>query len=221
MRTFKHIFSKTHELYFQNFVTFVSITIVPFIYNFLVNLHLSGMLGLSLYSIGFQLLHIAVIAPFIHFLSWMALTWATSEAYLERNASVIDSYRKVLSKRFFEMVFTYALMWIFVFIGFVFFLIPGIMLLVKYCFVPQVVIVEGLSGMKALRRSKDLTRNAFMKTLFYLSLFGLIEGIIANTLGFNDIAKYLGALLFTPLGTVFFTVYYYDRVGFGNPSSEL
>jgi hypothetical protein len=147
----------------------------------------------------------------------MALSWATSEAYIGRNVNVINSYRKVLGKKFFEMVFTYSLMWILISFGFLFFLIPGIILLVKYCFVPQVVIVEGLSGMKALRRSKNLIRNAFMKTLLYLSLFSFIEGIIAITLGFNDIARYLGTLLFTPLGTIFFTVYYYDRVGLIEP----
>ncbi len=217
MGTFRQILTKTHQLYFQNFVTFVGITIIPFIYDFLVNLHLNRISDLSLYSIGFKMIHMAVIAPFIHFLSWMALTWATSEAYLGRNADIINSYRKVFGKRYFEMVNTYVLMWIFVFFGFMFFLIPGIILLVRYCFVPQVVIVEDLRGIKALRRSKELIRKAFMKTLLYLSLFGLIEGIIANTLGFNDIAKYLGTLLFTPLGTIFFTVYYYDRVGLVEP----
>jgi hypothetical protein len=208
----KDLSLKTHQLYFQNFSTFVGITVVPFFYDFLVGLSLTGMSGSSAMSTGFLLLHVAIIAPFIHFLSWVALTWAASEAYSGNDTSLISSYRMVFGRRFFKVVFTYGVMWIFISFGFLFFLIPGIILLVRYCLVPQVVIIGGLNGIKALRRSKDLIHNAFLKTLIFLILFTFIEGLIVTTLGFNDTLKYLVALLFTPFGTIFYTVYYYDRV---------
>ncbi len=220
MGIFKDIFSKTHQLYSQNFSTFVGITIIPFVYDFLITLRLRGMPDLSKRSIVFLIICTGIIAPLIHLISWMALSWAVSEAYLNHEVSFIDSYRRVLGKRILQVIFTYALMYIFLFLGFIFFIIPGVYLLVNYLFVPQAVIIEGLSGMKALQRSKDLIRSVFMKTCLFMILFAFIEGIIGITLGFNDAVRYLGTLLFTPLGTVFFTVYYYKMVKFVEALTE-
>jgi hypothetical protein len=63
--------------------------------------------------------------------------------------------------------------------GFVLCLVPGIIFAVWFCFVEQVVVIEGIRGASALTRSKQIVRNHFLAAF----IVGLISVVIAGGVG--------------------------------------
>lgn len=78
---------------------------------------------------------------------------------------------------------------LFIILGIFLFIIPGIIMMVFYSFVAWVVIVEGFTDMKALRRSKDLVKGNFWQVairlilpsviVYFLSFMPVIGGLIS------------------------------------------
>jgi serine/threonine-protein kinase len=73
------------------------------------------------------------------------------------------------------------------FVGFVFCLVPGLILSVRYGLVSSVIMMENLKGKAAIRRSVELTRRAyrtaFATMLIYLILPILLSGLSASIAG--------------------------------------
>jgi hypothetical protein len=60
-------------------------------------------------------------------------------------------------------------------LGFVFFVIPGIVLALLFAFVSPVVMIEGLGGRAALRRSVELVRADWLRVALVVIVFGVIN----------------------------------------------
>ena len=103
--------------------------------------------------------------------------------------------RTILLRKAFEddwsvgvrLVLTQLLAGIFILVGLVLLVVPGLVLFVRFSLVPYVVIEEKLSGLEALRRSRDLVRG---RSWEIWGLFGL--GGVAGALSFVPV---LGTLL--------------------------
>lgn len=68
-------------------------------------------------------------------------------------------------------------------LGFVCFVIPGMVMAFLFAFVSPVVLVEGIGGRAALRRSIDLVRSDWLRTALVVFVFGIINTaarILAN-----------------------------------------
>ena len=65
----------------------------------------------------------------------------------------------------------------FVALGTVMFLIPGLVLALFFAFVSPVVLIEGLGGRDALRRSTDLVRSDWLRVALVVAVFGVIRAL--------------------------------------------
>jgi hypothetical protein len=61
-------------------------------------------------------------------------------------------------------------------IGFVFFVIPGLVLGLLFAFVSPVVLIEGIGGRAALERSTTLVRSDWLRVSLVVVVFGLLRG---------------------------------------------
>jgi hypothetical protein len=104
-------------------------------------------------------------------------------------------------------------------LGYIALVVPGIILEIMYSLVLPVIIIEGL-GFKSMKRSRELVRHRWLKTLVLYVVLGLIleiPAVIALTIisftGFpapivDDIV--MGFVL--PIVPISFTVYYYSNI---------
>src|SRR5205823_5323050 len=76
-----------------------------------------------------------------------AITIAVSDLVLGTKPSVTRSYRKVLGKMFGRLFTASLLQLVFVLIGFVLLVIPGIIVAIWLILTPSVAVLEGLGGM--------------------------------------------------------------------------
>ncbi len=154
---------------------------------------------------------------------------AVADAYLGEAVSWRTSLRFALS-RLPAIVWLSILAGFFVFLGFVFFVIPGVYLYVAFTVAVPVLLVEGAGPWRALRRSRQLVRGRWWGTLgvalvgyllvaiVSVALTGVVVGVAfaspaRNTLtGFvvNTLAATIGSMIATPAAAAFITVLYID-----------
>ena len=111
-------------------------------------------------------------------------------------------------------------------IGFIFLIVPGIILLVRWYFVPQAVVIEGARGAGALSRSFQLVQGRWWRTFGLVALANLsivIPGLLL-LVPFTAIAEstdravweLVGSIVATSITTPFVALYstllYYDLV---------
>lgn len=110
--------------------------------------------------------------------------------------------------RFIEFFLTSLIVGIFIIVGFILLIIPGIYLAVRYQFTPYIVVDKKLAYKKAWDTSAGMVKGKWMQVfLFDLILVGL------NILG----ALALGVGLFVTIPTSFFaSLYLYRRLGSSN-----
>jgi hypothetical protein len=96
----------------------------------------------------------------------VAITVEVSDICLGNRPSVARSYRRAFDKLFGRLCLTYLLQIAIIALGFVLFIVPGFLFLTWYGFALTVVVLERLSGVEALRRSRTLGKG------FYLRNFG-------------------------------------------------
>ncbi len=116
-------------------------------------------------------------------LAVILLSWATigaTRAYLAGARGQKLGLGEALSmpvKTLMRSVWTGLLAGIVIFLGFLFFIVPGIIFLVWFLLVPYVFVDEGLSGTAALRRSRELVRGHWWEmasTALVVEIFGLL-----------------------------------------------
>ena len=108
-----------------------------------------------------------VVLP-VYNLAGGALTYAVANLYLSRPTTMGESYRRAL-RRFVPIVLTSILQYLAIGVGFCLFIIPGIIFGLWFTLSEVVVVLEGTSGVEALKRSKALmkgnTVNLFALTI--------------------------------------------------------
>lgn len=109
-------------------------------------------------------------------------------------------------------------------LGLLVFIIPGVILAVRWVVVPQIVVVENKRGTEALQRSFDLVRGqawfAFLLLLVTNLLVGVLSAIAtvplelaareADTMSLSLVGQALGAVLSLPILGVAQTLLYYS-----------
>ena len=116
---------------------------------------------------------------------------------------------------------TMTVFWIGAIIGF----ILAILILIRFIFVSQVVVIEKMYWLEALKRSWAITRTHFRKIFFFiflcnilvLSIFGIPLLITLMSTGssnflsfFGDIIKNIIFMLIRPFSDIFITLFYYS-----------
>ena len=216
--SFGSIISTSWRIYFRERVTLFLIYIIPlaFVHAFVAWVKGAGGIGLAVASLSFVFASMFVAFP---------LTVAISEICLGIKPSVARSYRRAFAEPR-KLLGTYALAFGIILLGFVLFLVPGILFSVWYTFAGPVVVLEGLAGRTALKRSRELGRGyylrnfgiLFLSQLLTLLLAMVLSGLVgvAMALSFgrvSEAAQFLGGvlgLLVAPPAVIAFVLLYYD-----------
>jgi Uncharacterised protein family (UPF0259) len=92
----------------------------------------------------------------------------------------------VASELFWQYIVTAILYFLLVSVGFILFLIPGIIWSITYLFAPYIVVAEGITGRKALSRSAAITKgnkiHIILHELIFVVLFRLLTLVFAASL---------------------------------------
>ena len=103
-------------------------------------------------------------------------------------------------------------------LGFIVFVVPGVILAVMFSLVYPVIMLEGTSIMGSLSRSQALVRKRWLKTFALLLVVSIIVGIINGisvviTLPFGVVGPLIASILtalITPIFAIATTLYYYS-----------
>jgi hypothetical protein len=156
-------------------------------------------------------------------LAFGAITVSVSDICLGNPPSLPRSYKRVF--RLFGKMFTAStLQLMFILIGFVLLCVPGIIAMFWFMFTPCIVVMEGLGGLAAVKRSKALGWGYNWRNFSVFALVMVIV-IVANVVllipfrllmpddGSHFSGRFCNALLEllgTPLGIVAIVLMYYD-----------
>jgi hypothetical protein len=123
-----------------------------------------------------------------------------------------------------KLLVAIALVGLGVFFGFLALIVPGIILAVRWVVVSQAVVIEGLSGTVALRRSFELTRDRFWSSFLVLFVLLLLVGVMsavflipleyaaeqADTMALSLLGQIISSVFTLPLVAVAYTLLYYS-----------
>lgn len=96
----------------------------------------------------------------------------------------------VVDKRWVYFAFLFIIKALFILLGLILFIVPGVYLAVKWMFAELLVIDQGLRPMEALRKSSEMTKGhrwklfAFSVIAIMLSVLGLILFIVGSAVAF-------------------------------------
>lgn len=168
----------------------------------------------------------ALLTLTVSYFAFGAVTVAVSDICLGNQPSIKRSYARILGKLVLLLLLTNLLQILAVAIGFVLLVVPGLVLFLWLILSPSVVVLEGRSGVAALKRSKQLGdgshwRNAGLLLLLAVMMF-VIGGVVGGVFGalFPDLVNHwifrtllttFQVGLATPITLIAFVLIYYDR----------
>jgi hypothetical protein len=126
-------------------------------------------LGVVRTTLPVLLVRLSIITPITN----AALIYAIAKAYLAKPISVRESFKLAL-QRILPLIGTWILVGLIVMGGLILCLVPGILAAFWFALATQVVVIEGVGGLAAMKRSKQLMAGN-IGTLFVL---GLLLGVI-------------------------------------------
>ena len=215
------LFKDSWQIYIKQFKTLVLITILTFlpiaIFQTLAGLYQDNFKAENFSAIEFGLIALTVLAIFI--------TWIGKGALIKNindNKGIVESlnygWHNLAS-----IVWVDILTSIIIIIGFILFIIPGILFSIWYAFALMVLILENKKGMQALKQSRELTRGKwqgifvriiilyFIIIVINILLFGII--FINNSQILKDTVFAIAMVLFTPFMFAYTYVIYKNLKG--------
>jgi hypothetical protein len=111
------------------------------------------------------------------------ILYVVTQEFLDRPATLGQAFTFALS-RFGSLLGSVILAGLITFVGVLLCVIPGIYLGVLYAFVSQVVVLESLSGMHALNRSKQLVTGFWWRVFGVIFLIQIVLGVVAGLVSF-------------------------------------
>lgn len=169
----------------------------------------------ALQNTPINLLFALVIGLVITPLTNAAVVDAVARLYLGRPTTPIDSLKHGLS-RLLPLIWTTILMALAIMGGLILLIIPGILFMLWFALSTHVVVIEGLSGSKALGRSKELVR-PHLGTMIVLGLLlagvniglGMVAGFIPQP-HVQLVVQQLVTAALTVFFTAAFVVFYFS-----------
>jgi hypothetical protein len=215
------LLDKTFSLYRSHFLLFVGIMAVP------------GIIPLAL-GILFEMIRFDLVGSFIIFLAHtvvyaMALAAtvsAVSEVYLGHNTTILGAYAKVRGRAL-RTLWMLAVLGLAIGVGFLLFIVPGVLVAIWYAVAIPAAIVENLKTGAAFRRSESLTKGRrgsifLVFVLFFvlnygaLALFDFPAALLydvwpsVTSYVIQKLATFVSGALVGPLLTVGLSLMYYD-----------
>ena len=234
------LLDRTFFLYRRNFLLFIGIAGIPYL--FLLGMSLGPILVLVLAPVrlassamaaGAVVGIILLIASFLvaMLFSVGATVFAVAEIYSGHPATIRGSFRLVRGKVG-TILGVMILSMLYVFGGFLLLIVPGIILMCRTPAATAAALIEDLGPVDAIRRSLDLTKGfagrAFMIILLTAALNMGVAAVLQLPFFFliavsakqpqlvilwtvlMQVGSVLGSVIVTPVSTIGFALYYYD-----------
>lgn len=161
----------------------------------------------------------ALIVFFVAPLASGAMIHATSQFYFGKTVTVAGAYR-VAVNRALPMIWTWIVIFLFITGGSFLCCLPGILALFWFALSSSIVIVEGISGFSAIRRSFQLMQSSWLEHYLQYFLLRVVllfiqagVGVAPQFMMERHLALIVGTLLqavTTPLETICVVVFYYS-----------
>jgi hypothetical protein len=223
----------TFALYKEHFGLFVGIVALPHLLSLgfgLVSLQLRSYLGLGAFAWALITMLVVLIVGAI---SQAATVVAVSEVYLARSTSVVDSYSRVQFSLV-GVIFLSLVIGITVGVSTIFFVIPGILLAMKWSLAVPAAVLEDQGIVDSMSRSAALTKDYRWRVFAVWILFFVLSMCVSLLLQWPIRLASLAALrnhspaglpwlraassgltflsqcLVRPLATIAFSLLYYD-----------
>ena len=120
----------------------------------------------------------ALLAVPLQLLMSGAITWAVSGCYLGRKMTIIECYKAVMPKLP-ALIVTSILVGLIYIAAYCCCCLPIIPAAILLIFVPQIILLEGFSGVDAIKRSVELSRFDWLKVLGVSALMLVITAAIS------------------------------------------
>jgi hypothetical protein len=146
-----------------------------------------------------------------------AVTWSVGQVYLGRPVSAAEALRHGV-QRLLPLFGTSFLSILFVMIGTLMLILPGIYLMLGYLLLWPIMLIEDTFGMRALRRSRELMRGHMGRGLGIAVLMWLISVVVTSGLDFafgavpllGPLASGIGQAFAGAYGSAVLVVLYFD-----------
>lgn len=231
---------RSFKIYAQHLPVLLSITFVTHIPSLLINLANvlvlanpeeaveSGMGAAALLGLALGVLSLVVVTLVVQPLATGAVTQAISQLYLGKSPDAMECFNQAFS-RIGRLLFSQFMVGLWVTLGIMLLVVPGIVWAVTYMFVVPIVMLEAPSRFRSssdvLARSKELTVGDRRRLFNLLALVGLITLATVGVAGalsamFQSESTMMGligalvqevvTLLVAPIGLIANVLAYYD-----------
>jgi hypothetical protein len=158
-----------------------------------------------------------ILSFIVYALAEAAVIIASAKTYLNQETSVGESVSSALGFVV-PLLLTTILKSLIIGIGFLLFIIPGIYFMFRYALTSQAVVLEGVSGGAALRRSKEImSHNGHILQIFVLAIILIVASFFFGMIGIIFGQGILGVLvqtlittLLTAVAAAIVTVFYFS-----------
>jgi hypothetical protein len=176
-------------IHFRHWITLVLIYSIPFAPAYV----------LKVILVGTDIKGLLPVAAIIQYLAGVLVTYpltiAVSEICLGLKPGVARAYRRAFSHPG-RLIGTLLLFSVILVLGLAALLVPGFVFAIWYMFIGPVVVIEGLGGRTALRRSRELGRG------FYLRNFGILFVIVLIVFALMILLIVLISIAMVMMGTL-------------------
>jgi MFS family permease len=164
------IFTRAWQVYAANFVVFSLIAIVISLPNLL-----SG--EGETYTGVLRNVAVFIVWMIVNTVGLAVILYAAFQAMRGRPVQIGEAIRRGLS-RFWAIVGLAILQWLGIFIGFLLFIVPGIMLFIRWSAALPACVVEGLGPLASMKRSAELTKGHRWKIFGVYAVLWLLGMIL-------------------------------------------
>jgi Membrane domain of glycerophosphoryl diester phosphodiesterase len=164
------IFTRAWQVYAANFVVFSLIAIVISLPNLL-----SG--EGETYTGVLRNVAVFIFWMIVNTVGLAVILYAAFQAMRGRPIQIGEAIRRGLS-RFWAIVGLAILQWLGIFIGFLLFIVPGIMLFIRWSAALPACVVEGLGPLASMKRSAELTKGHRWKIFGVYAVLWLLGMIL-------------------------------------------
>lgn len=216
------LLNRTWQIYKERIWVFLGIMILPVLIALVIALLFGGLFILQIknfFQLGLSSLPILVILILITIIIFLWSRVALLFSIKEREAriGIRDSFARGWSK-IISYFWISILVGFITVIGFLLFIIPGIIFSIWFSLATYVLVAEGSTGRRALSRSKQLVSGFWWKVLWRFLVIGIIALIISFIISLFegligipkeiDISSIAISLFFTPFAAVYsFLIY--------------
>jgi|SRR5688500_4568728 len=160
--SFSEVLDTSFDLYRSNFAVMFGMTLVPQIPTILFWLAAPLLVGNDIEMLQLASLLIMPYSLLVFILLMGSLTDAAGRAYGGERPTIGGSLGRG-ARKLIPMAIALFIFGLFIFIGFVFLIVPGLILFAMWFCIPQAIVLEDRGPIDALGRSRQLSRGARMR----------------------------------------------------------